>query len=84
MYQIEFSKQAAKALKAMPRNVAATIRAKIEALHDPYAPNPNAKPLEGTEQYRLRVGDWRVVYEIQDSCLVVLIIRVQSRGSVYQ
>jgi len=58
MHAIELTKQARQALKVMPRNVAATIMAKIEALAaDPYGPNPNAKKLAGIEGYRLRVGD---------------------------
>ncbi|MCA7999424.1 type II toxin-antitoxin system RelE family toxin [Burkholderia metallica] len=48
-------KQAAQALKAMPRNISVTIREKIDALAaDPYAPNPNAKKLAGQPGYRLR------------------------------
>ena len=62
VHAIEFTKQAAQALKAMSRNTAATIRARIDALAvDPYVPNPNAKKLTGREGYRLRVGDWRVL-----------------------
>ena len=50
MYAIEFTKQAVQALTAMPRNIAITIRAKIDALAiDPYAPNPNAKKLAGRD-----------------------------------
>lgn len=53
MYAIEFTKQAAQALKTVPRNVAGTIRAKIDLLaNDPYAANNNVKKLTGREGYR--------------------------------
>ncbi|SOY41254.1 type II toxin-antitoxin system RelE family toxin [Cupriavidus taiwanensis] len=85
MHAIEFTKQAAQALKAMPRNVAATIRAKLDMLaSNPYAPNPNASRLAGRPGYRLRVGDWRVLYQIEDGRLVILVVAVCPRGSAYQ
>ncbi len=85
MYAIEFTRQAAKALKAMPTSMAATIRAKIDALAvDPYAPNPNARKLAGREGYRLRVGDWRVLYQIENGRLVIVVLAVSPRGGAYK
>jgi mRNA interferase RelE/StbE len=34
-------------------------------------------------QYRLRVGDWRVIYELRDGQMLVLVLKIGSRGSVY-
>jgi mRNA interferase RelE/StbE len=52
-------------MKAMSRNVAATIRDKLEQLAtDPFASNNNVKKLEGRPGFGLRVGDWRVIYKI--------------------
>lgn len=85
MYAIEFAKQAAQDLKAMPRNRSATIMAKLNALAaDPYAANNNVKKLQGRDGYRLRVGDWRVVYEIEDGRLIVLVLAVKPRGGAYK
>ncbi|ACR28366.1 type II toxin-antitoxin system RelE family toxin [Burkholderia glumae] len=85
MYSVEFTKQAAQALKAMPRDVAMRIRSKIDALAvDPYAPNPNAKKLTGIEGYRLRVGDWRVLYEIEDDRIVIVVLAIKPRGGAYK
>lgn len=85
MHMIEFTKQASQALKVMPRNVAGTIRAKINALAiDPYAPNPNAKKLAGVNGYRLRVGDWRVLYEIEDDHVVIVVLAIKPRGGAYK
>jgi mRNA interferase RelE/StbE len=84
MYAIEITGGAIKALRKMPRNVAALIRSKIDALAvDPYAANNNVKKLKGSDDYRLRVGDWRVIYTLQDAKLVILVIRIAPRGSVY-
>ncbi|WP_454727529.1 MULTISPECIES: type II toxin-antitoxin system RelE family toxin [Cupriavidus] len=85
MYAVEFTRQAAQALKTMPRNMAATIRAKIDALAvDPYAPNPNASKLAGRDGYRLRVGDWRVLYQIENGRLVIVVLAIKPRGGAYQ
>ncbi|WP_246797465.1 type II toxin-antitoxin system RelE family toxin [Burkholderia perseverans] len=85
MYSIEFTKQAAQALKAMPRDVATRIRSKIDALAaDPYASNPNAKKLTGVAGYRLRVGDWRVLYEIEDDRIVIVVLAIKPRGGAYK
>jgi len=40
--------------------------------------------MRGTDQYRLRVGDWRVIYELQDAVMTVLVVRVGHRGDVYR
>lgn len=85
VHGIEFSRQAAQALKAMPRNVATIIRAKLDALAvDPYAPNPNARKLAGRDGYRLRVGDWRVLYQIENGRLVIMVLAIKPRGGAYQ
>ncbi|MCY1208270.1 hypothetical protein D9M68_324170 [compost metagenome] len=85
MYAIEFIRQAAQTLKGMPRNLAATNVAKVNGLAvGPYAPNPNARKLAGRNGYRLRVGDWRVLYEIEDGRLVILVLAVSPRGGAYK
>ena len=85
MYRIEYRREAARALLRMPRNQALLIREKIDALAvDPYAPNNNVKALVGLSAYRLRVGDWRVIYEIDDDTVTILVLRIASRGTIYK
>lgn len=69
----------------MPRNIAATIRSKIGQLaQNPRASHPQVKPLVARPgQFRLRVGDWRVIYRLDDGRLVVLVLDVVARGSAY-
>lgn len=85
MYQLTYLKRAEKALLAMPRTTAHLIRDKLRQLAvDPYAPNSNVTKLQGREGYRLRVGDWRVIYEIRDDRLIILVLDVGPRGGIYR
>ena len=69
----------------MPRNVALNIRAKLDDLaKDPFAQNNNVKALVGNEGYRLRVGDWRIIYRVEKDRLEILVLRIGTRGGVYQ
>ena len=85
VFRIEYSRDALKALLRMPSNTAKLIRTKIEQLAaDPLAPNNNVKRLRGVNAFRLRVGDWRVVYEIDRRTIVIFVIGIGPRSSVYE
>jgi mRNA interferase RelE/StbE len=65
--------------------MAVLVRQKLEQLVvDPYAPNMNAMKLQNRSGYRLRIGDWRVIYEIQNDELVILVLKIAQRGEVYR
>lgn len=65
----------------MPANEAARIRAKIMQYADaPESLSANVKALKGQSTLRLRVGDWRVVFE---DGVVIDVLRIAPRGSVY-
>jgi mRNA interferase RelE/StbE len=85
VHKINYSKEATKSLLRMPRNTAKLIREKLEIIAtDPYADHPNAKKLQGRDGYRLRVGDWRVIYTIENEQLMIVVLKVASRGEVYK
>ena len=85
MYEIFFTKKADRALRKMSRKTARLIREKLDQLaQDPYARNPNVTKLQGRPGYRLRVGDWRVIYELKDDRLVIMVLKVAPRGGVYR
>ena len=85
MYKVRYRASATKMLRRMPRNLAKTVVRKIDQLAaSPYAPNNNVTRLKGERGYRLRVGDWRVLYEIHDDVLVIEIIKIGPRGGVYR
>ena len=83
MYSLVYTKQAAKTLLKMPRNLALLVREKLEQIaQEPYAQNPNVKKLQNRPGYRLRVGDWRIIYEIENDRLVILVLKITPRGEV--
>ena len=85
MYKITYTTQAAKALLKMPRNIAQLIREKMEQVAvDPFAAISNAKKLQGRSGYRLRIGDWRVIYEINKNEVVIIVMKIAPRGEVYK
>jgi mRNA interferase RelE/StbE len=85
MYEVFYQQKALKTLQKLPRNLSRLIREKIDHLaQDPHAPNPNVKPLEGRNGYRLRVGDWRVLYELIEDRLVIVVVKIKTRGGVYR
>jgi len=84
MYAITFSKQADKMLRRMPKNLALKIAEKIKLLAlDPHGMS-NVKKLTNHPGYRLRIGDWRVIYTTCDSKLIVHVIKIKPRGEVYK
>jgi len=84
MYQIEYSKQSIRALRRMPTHIAILIRGKIGSLaEDPFGA-PGVKKLAGRDGYRLRVGDWRVLYLLDGQRPRVLITEIGPRGGIYQ
>jgi len=84
MYKIVITKTALKNLKKIPKNIAINIKNKIYLLStDPYNKG-GIKKLKGREGYRFRVGDYRVIYEIQNNILVIKVINIKSRGEVYK
>lgn len=84
MYDVFYSKQSIKALKKLPRNESSRIQGKIKQLAEHPYQHQQVKALKGSEGYRLRVGDWRVLYTINESRLEVWIIKIASRGEVYK
>jgi mRNA interferase RelE/StbE len=85
MYKILFTKSASKAMRTIPRDVAQRIRERLDQIAaDPDADHSNVTRLQNRPGYRLRVGDWRVLYEIEREQLIVIVFRVGSRGEVYR
>ena len=85
MYTIEFNKDSHKSLANMPATTSRLIQSKIEHLAtDPFAQNNNVKRLEGRPGYRWRVGNWRVIYEIQERRIVIYVLAIAPRGGIYK
>ena len=82
--RIEFARSATKDLRAIDRQWIPRILAAIETLA--VDPRPiGCKKLVGSEHtYRIRVGDYRVIYDLQDGELVVFVVLVRHRRDVYR
>jgi mRNA interferase RelE/StbE len=73
---------AAKQLAKLDNIVARRIGEAITALRDDARP-AGSKRLVGLDAWRIRIGDWRVVYRVHDDRLVILVIRIGHRREVY-
>jgi mRNA interferase RelE/StbE len=82
-YRLFIKPSAGKEIEALPKQDRRRIVAKITSLsHDPRP--PGCEKLSGHDQYRLRQGNYRILYEIQDLDLVVVVVKVGHRRDVYR
>ena len=82
-YAVEFTKSAQKELNKLPKNISVRLAKAIAKL----AENPRlgkVRPTVGVKSWRLRVEDYRIIYDISDKKLIILIIRVRHRKDVYR
>lgn len=83
-YGVEIARGAVKSLAGLPRQEQHRIRAAIDLLAEEPRP-PNCVALAGEESvYRVRVGDYRILYEVVDARLLVHVIRIGHRRDVYR
>ena len=84
-YKIIWKRSAKKELRRLSKNTIGNILSAIEKLPDDQYLISSSKKLTGTAHtYRLRIGDYRVVYSIESNFLVIEIIRVGHRKDVYR
>ena len=82
-YKIELKKSATKEIEKLPQKVLHRILEKIQLLsHDPRP--QGCKKLSREEKYRIRIGEYRVLYEIVDDRLIVYVVKVSHRKDVYR
>lgn len=84
MYLITFSKQADKALRKMPSNIAQNIVKKIKKLSINPDIMKNVKKLTDHPGFRLRSGDWRIIYVINKNEKLIQIVKIKTRGDGYK
>ena len=81
MYEIEFSETAEKQLYKLERNTQIRIISTLERIR--IKPYTHVKKLVGSDYFRLRVGDYRVILDIKESKLLIFIIEVGHRKNIY-
>lgn len=82
-YELMLRPSVKKDVKKIPDADLKKILERIEALREDPRP-PGSVKLSGMEYYRIRQGDYRIVYEIQDAMLVVIVIKVGHRRDIYR
>ncbi|MEI7775084.1 MAG: type II toxin-antitoxin system RelE/ParE family toxin [Verrucomicrobiota bacterium] len=83
-FRIEVSRSATKDLRAIDRQWVPRIIEAMESLADDPMPVGCKKLVGSDHTYRIRVGDYRIVYDIQNARLIVFVIRVRHRRDVYR
>ena len=83
IYRIRFTPRANRKFRDLPRAVQVRLTMKIDGLSVNPRPNGSKKLNEEDALYRIRVGDYRVVCQIQDKALLVLILKVGHRRDIY-
>jgi mRNA interferase RelE/StbE len=85
-YAFRWRERAVRQLRAIPQTAALTILRALTPLgDDPRRQDADIKRLTGhADRYRLRVGDYRVIYEIADEQLIILIVGVGHRREAYR
>lgn len=83
-YVVEFKASADKALQRLPAAMQKRIVREVEALADDPRPAGCVKLADDDNAWRIRVGDYRVLYEVHDQRLLVLVVRVAHRKDVYR
>lgn len=85
MYKVQFSKQAGKELRNLPKTVIKRVIIASEGLAKNPQPN-GCKKLHGTKEnlYRVRVGDYRIIYVIEETIRIVTVRNVRHRKDVYR
>jgi mRNA interferase RelE/StbE len=82
-YELVFRKSVAKDLRAFPKQDVKRILQRIRSLAIDPRP-PGCEKLSGQERYRIRQGVYRIIYEIHDARLLVLVVKVGHRREVYR
>lgn len=82
-YSVEIKRSAAKELEQLPPKDRTRIVARIRALAGNPRP-PGCEKLSGQERYRVRQGNYRILYEIDDAVVRVIVVRIAHRRDVYR
>lgn len=84
-YEVEYKRSPLVRLAKLDSDTRARIVAKVAAVGEsPLAPNRNVKPLTGVSGYRLRVGDWRILFDLDHDSKRLVVRDIETRGGAYR
>lgn len=83
-YRINFAPAALRQFRKLPASAQKRLSPHIDALADNPRPHGVVKLSGSSDIYRVRVGNYRIVYEIQDVVLVILVLKIGNRRDVYR
>ncbi len=84
MYEVTLLEKAIKELSKLPKKEADKVAAKIDKLGDDPYPTGSKKLQSYENVYRIRQGDYRILYEVQNKRLTVQVVKIGSRKDVYK
>lgn len=82
-YRVEVAPAAVRQLRKLTPDARRRVQAAIELLADQPRPNAAKKLVGGDGEWRVRTGDYRIIYEIRDDVLLVLVLAVAHRRDIY-
>jgi len=83
-YSVEFRPTVLKSIKRLPKKDLQRIKKKIDELAE-NLPEPTTTKMKGGNSFhKVRSGDYRIIYEIQDDRLVILVVKIGHRKDVYK
>lgn len=83
-YEVEITPAAKRQIKKLTKSIQQLIVERLEELVENPRP-PGVLKMEGEENlYRVRVGDYRIIYQVQDRMLLIVVVKVGHRGNVYR
>ena len=85
-YTVNYTHKALKQLKKLDKRLVNKITAVINGVAvSPHDPHPNLKPLRGDiGDYRMRIGDYRVIYDLDDGLRILEVIKIGHRKEIYR
>ena len=85
LWKVVISKRAEKTLAALPKNLRERIMHGITRLEaGPYQSGLDIKPLAGRPEWRLRIGSWRVLFQIFNAEIRIIVVSISPRGDAYK
>ncbi len=84
MYRVRLSRQAQRDLDRLPEEIWLRIEAALRELKEPARPHGSAKIRGSSDTYRIRIGDYRAICDVDDAERSVMVLRVQHRREAYR